>query len=93
MNIWHKKDAFDILKNISEYVTLVQLLDSFVDVNHVISIVGYWVFDSNYEKVLFLTKESLYIICSPSIGEEQISAIQSVFYAVRYMWAPINLKI
>ena len=27
MKVWHKKDAFDILNNISEYVTLLQLMD------------------------------------------------------------------
>ena len=92
MKIWHKNDAFDILKKISEFLTLVQLLNSLGNVNHAISIVGYWVFDSNYDKVLCLTKESLYIICSPSIGEEQVAKFQSVFYTVRYIWAPINLK-
>ena len=93
MKIWHKNDAFDILKKISESLTLVQLLDSLGNVNHAISIVGYWVFDSNYDKVLCLTKESLDLIFYPSIREEQVATIQSIFYAVRYMWAPINLKI
>ena len=27
MKVWQKKDAFDILNNVSEYVTLVQLMD------------------------------------------------------------------
>ena len=27
MKVWHKKDYFDILKEISEYVTLVQLME------------------------------------------------------------------
>ena len=50
-------DAFDTLKNVSEYVTLEQLMDSLGNVNHAISIVGYWIFDSNYEKALCLTQE------------------------------------
>ena len=54
---WKKNDVFDILKNVSEYVTLVQLMDSLVNVNHAISIVGYWIFDSNYKKELCLTQE------------------------------------
>ena len=58
MKIWNKNDAFYILKNISEYVTLVQLMDSLGDVNHAISIVGYCIFYSNYEKALCLTKYS-----------------------------------
>ena len=43
-------ESYDILANISEHVTLVQLMDSLVNVNHAISVVGYWIFDSNYEK-------------------------------------------
>ena len=56
LNVWHKNDTFDILNNISEYVTLVQLMVSIGNLNHAISIVGYWIFDSDYEKELFLTQ-------------------------------------
>ena len=49
-------DAFDILNDISENVTLVQLMDSIGNVNHSISIVGHWIFDSNYNKALCLTQ-------------------------------------
>ena len=69
LNIWNKKNAFDIINEISEYVTLVQLMVSLVNVNHSISIVGNWIFDSNYDKSLFFTQESLDVICFPSIGE------------------------
>ena len=54
LKVW-KKDDFDILKNISEYVTLVQLMDSPVNVNRLISIEGYWIFFSDYEKSICLT--------------------------------------
>ena len=56
LKVWHKKDYFDILKNVSEYVTLVQLMDSLGNVNHAISRVWYWIFDSNYNKALCLTQ-------------------------------------
>ena len=56
MKIWHKNDAFDILKNISEYVTLVQLMDSLVNLNNAISILVYWIFYSKYDKAIFLEK-------------------------------------
>ena len=69
LKVWHKTDDYDILNNISEYVTLVQLMDSLVNVNCAIIIVGYGVFYSIYEKSLCLTQESLYVICSPSICE------------------------
>ena len=51
-----KNNDFDILNDISEDVTLVQLMDSLRNLNHAISIVGYWIFDSNYNKALFLYK-------------------------------------
>ena len=56
MKVWQKNDAFDILKNVSEYETLVQFMESPGNANHDISIVGYWIFDSNYEKALCLTQ-------------------------------------
>ena len=56
MTIRKKNYAFDILNDISEDVTLVQLMDSLGNVNHAISIVGYWIFDSNYKKALYLTQ-------------------------------------
>ena len=48
---------FYILTDINEYVTLVKLLDYLGNVNHAISVVGYWIFDSNYEKSLVLNRE------------------------------------
>ena len=61
--------------------------------NHAISIVRYWIFDSKYEKELCLKRESLDLTCSPSVGEEQIVKVETVFLAVGYMWAPCNIKI
>ena len=55
------------------------------NVNHNISVVGYWIFDSNYEKKIVLNIESLDIICAPSVGEEQVATFETVFYAVRYI--------
>ena len=31
-----------------EHLTLVQLMGSLVNVNHTVSVVGYWIFDPNY---------------------------------------------
>ena len=69
LTIWSNNDAFDILNDISENVTLVKLINSLVNVNHVISIIGHWIFYSNYKKALCLTQELLDLICSPSIDE------------------------
>ena len=66
-------------------------MESLGNVNHAIIILGYWIFYMNYEKSLCLTQESLDVIYSPSVGEEQVETFQSVFYAVIYVWEPIHL--
>ena len=48
--------SYDILTDISEHMTLVQLMDYLGNMNHDISVVGYWIFDSNYEKSLELNR-------------------------------------
>ena len=42
---YKKMGSYDILTDISEHVTLVQLMDSLGNLNHDISVVGYWIFD------------------------------------------------
>ena len=79
LTIWEKNDAFDIINDISENVTLVKLMDSLGNVNHDISIVGNWIFESNYKKALCLKKELLYLICPPSIGEEIVATFDPYF--------------
>ena len=49
--------SYDIMKNISEHVNLVQLMDYLGNVNHAISVVRYWIFDSNYEKAIVHNRE------------------------------------
>ena len=53
---YKKKSLYKILEDISENITLVQLIDSLGNVNHAISVVGYWIFDSNHEKALVLSR-------------------------------------
>ena len=53
---WKIEDNFEILNNISEYVTLVQFMDTVGKVNHSVSIDGNWISDSNDEKKLPLEK-------------------------------------
>ena len=43
---YKKKGEYEILKNISANVTLVQLMDSLGNVDHAISVVGSWIFDA-----------------------------------------------
>ena len=52
---WKNQGIFYSLNYISDHVTLFQLIDSIVNVNHAVSIVGKWVFDSNFNKYLPLS--------------------------------------
>ena len=45
---YRQKGEYDIFNDITANVTLVQLMDSLGNVNHAISVVGSWIFDSNY---------------------------------------------
>ena len=89
---YKKMREYKILEDISENVTLVQLMDSMVNVNHSISVVVNWIFDSNYEKALVLKRASLYMICAPSVGEEQADIFESVFTTVRYIYSKAKLE-
>ena len=46
-----------------------------------------------YFTPLRLTKESLDLICSPSVSEYQVLKFETVFFAIRYMWAPGKIRI
>ena len=41
---YKKKGPYKLLEDISENVTLVHLMDPLGNVNHAISVVGYWIF-------------------------------------------------
>ena len=82
---YKSKGSCDILKYINENINLVQLMDSLGNVNHSISVVGYWIFDSNYKKAFVLNRESLDMIYAPSVGEEKAAKFETVFAAVRYI--------
>ena len=59
---YKKKGYYDILKGISGHVTLVKLMGLLGNMNHAISVVGYWIFDSKYKKSLVLNRLSLDMI-------------------------------
>ena len=81
--IYKKKFIYDILTNRSENVTLVQLMYYLGNVNHAISVVQYWIFESNYKISLLLNRESMDMICAPSVGEEQVTVFETLFSIVR----------
>ena len=90
---YKNKGSYDIMTGISEDITLVQLVYSLGNVNYDISVFGYWIFDSNYKRALVLNRESLDMICAPSVGEEQVAVFEAVFTAMRYIWFDAYLKI
>ena len=67
-------------------------MDSLGNLNRAISVVGSWIFDSNYERALVLNKKSLDMICAPSIGEEQAERFENFYYAVRFISNETKLK-
>ena len=74
------------MEDVTANVTLVQLMDSILNVNHDISVVANWIFDSNYKRALVLIKASLDIFCAPFVGEEKNAIFEKVYYAVRYIF-------
>ena len=60
-------------------------MDSIDNVNHVLIIVGHYIFDLKYKKASPLPVEYLNIICSSSDGEKIFALFGTVLYAVRYI--------
>ena len=67
-------------------------MDYLVNVTHYISVVGYWIFHSNYKRALVLNRESLDINWAPSVGEEQFAVFETLFTAVRYIFYAEHLN-
>ena len=63
---WKVKSRLDILNNISENSTIVQLVNTDGNINNTVIIVGYYIFDSNDKKALPSKTDSFNIIFSPS---------------------------
>ena len=57
-----KRGIFYALNDISDHVTLLQLMDYIENVNNTVSIFGKCIFDSNYKKYLPLLVESFNLI-------------------------------
>ena len=89
---YKQKGLYKILEDISENITLSQLIDSLVNVNHAISVVGYWMFYSNYTNSLVLNRELLDMMCASYVVEEQAAKFELVFTAVRYIHSASQLK-
>ena len=53
------------------------------ELTHAISVVEYCISESNYKKSLVINRESLDIICAPSVGLEQVAEFDKIFTEVR----------
>ena len=84
--------SYDILTDISEHDTLFQLMDSLHNLNHAISVVGYWIFESNYKRALVLNRESLNMICALFVGEVNFAVFGTVCTAVKNICLYARLK-
>ena len=80
---WGVKGEFYALGGISDHVKLFRSMISIGNINNSLSIVGNFVFDSNYKKYFPLSVESLNLICSSSDGEKVFSLFRIKFYAFR----------
>ena len=52
-----KRKTLYILNNISEHVTLVQMMETIGNIYHAVSISGFWIYNPNNKKALPLVKE------------------------------------
>ena len=74
------------MNDISDYVSLVQPVDTAGNVNHAVIIIGYWMYDSNYKTALPLIKESMDTIIYLYKNEKGAYAeFKEVYYDVRYV--------
>ena len=78
--------------NISEHVDFVHLTAFLGNVNHAISVVWYWLFDSNYKRLLVLNRKSFDIFCAACVGKEQVAKFELLFIAVRHICLDARLK-
>ena len=53
---YKKIGSYDILTDMSEHFSLVKFMEYLVNVDHAISVIGYWIFDSNYKRSLVLNR-------------------------------------
>ena len=60
-------------------------MESLGNANHAVSVVGKWIFDSNYEEPLPLKIKSLNFIYSCYEKAKILTLFDKVFYAVRYV--------
>ena len=86
--------TYDILQNHYNRPTVCLLLDTAYQIDHCITVCGKWIFDSNLESALPLTKASVNYICSGNDTDEItfVGVLHSII-AVPPIFVQIKLKI
>ena len=87
-----KGGKFDTINVIGGKLTLVQLVDTVVNVNHEVIIAVILIYDSNYEKSLPLEKELFKLICSSSYNYDIYAKFEKLYYEV-ICYFPIALSV
>ena len=64
-------DKFDVLAEPYNGATLLQLQDNLGNVQHSVCVARRWIFDTNFERALPLTMESLNLCCSDPDNENE----------------------
>ena len=85
-----KTTTFEILQNHCNYPTVCLLLDTAHRTNHCITVCGKWIFYSNLESTLPLTKDFLNCICSGNDTDDITFVV--VLHAIRAV-PPIVVQI
>ena len=73
------------MNNISECITLLQLMDSVGNVNNSVSVVGECIFDSKHKKALPLNNNTFNLIWDFAYKEDYFEKLLELYYAVRYV--------
>ena len=58
-----RRNDFDIINDMSEYLTLIQLMDNLGNVSHAVTMSGVWIFITNKKRDTPLIIEYLALIC------------------------------
>ena len=80
-----KNGTFDIINSMSEYVILVWMKNSRINMNYAVSVGGYWITDSNFENGLILNKAYLDLMFSCTNDKYAIAEFEEFFHTVRFI--------
>ena len=80
-----RDDQYDVVKEISKHITLLQLEDVKGSISHSCTVVGKWIFDSNFAYALPLSTKSLDLICSTDEDHEDSEMFMCIYRAVKFV--------